>query len=582
KTTDGARPSDVAIIGMSCRLPGAKNIEEFWQNLLSGKDVSHLVTDADLEAEGVISQFPNFPISNHVRRTYALDDPYSFDASFFGFHPKEAEMLDPQHRQFLETAYEALENAGYNPFAFEGKIGVFGGVARNTYQLNNLLTNKDLLENSGGWYQEMLASDSSFSISRVAYKLNLRGPAVNVQTACSTGGVAIHLACQSLLAGDSEMVLVGGGRVQAPVFAGYQHIEGGPLSPDGYCRAFDADANGMVQGHGMAMLVLKKLDKAIADGDHIWAVIKSTAINNDGSEKTGITAPSSKGQAACIAQALEKSGLTADKISYVEAHGTGTFIGDPMEIQGLTEGFRISDFGFRQGTGKSEIRNPKSEIAIGSVKTNIGHLDAGACIAGIIKTTLSLHHEVLPPTLHWRTPNPSLPFGTNSPFFVNAAPLEWRRSGEARRAGVSSFGLGGTNAHIILEEAPVVSGRTHLSESLKLSERSALPQILPFSAKTEQALEQASANLTAFIEKNPTISLADAAFTLATGRQHFPKRAAFLAFPGKEKLELVAPQSPITNHKSPIVFLFPGGGAQYVNMARDLLYEANPTFRRHV
>ncbi|MBK9015689.1 MAG: sulfotransferase [Saprospiraceae bacterium] len=399
--------SEIAIIGMSCRLPGANNIEEFWQNLVDGKDVSHLVTDADLEAEGIRN--PQSAIRNRVNRTYALDNPYAFDAAFFGYQPREAEMMDPQHRIFLETAYEALESAGYDSSRFEGNIGVFGGVARNTYALNNLLTNKELLEKSGGWYQEMLASDTTFSISRVAYKLNLRGPAVNVQTACSTGGVAVHLACQSLLAGDSDMVIVGGGRVQAPVLGGYEHIEGGPMSADGYCRAFDANANGMVQGHGMAILVLKKLDKAIEDGDHVWAVIKASAINNDGSDKTGITAPSSKGQAAVIKKALENAGLTGDQISYVETHGTGTFIGDPIEIAGL---IGMSDL-------DKSSRFVKSPHPVGSVKTNIGHLDAGACIVGIIKTALALHHEQLPATLHFEKNNPQIDF-ENSPFEVNA------------------------------------------------------------------------------------------------------------------------------------------------------------------
>ena len=559
---EGRGGASIAIIGMSCRLPGANNIEEFWQNLISAKDVSRQITEADLTAEGL----PNSPIhqftNSHVRRTYALNDPYAFDATFFGYHPKEAEMTDPQHRIFLETAYEALESAGYAPYRFKGNIGIFGGVARNTYFTNNLLTNKELLETSGGWYQEMLASDSAFSISRVAYKLNLRGPAVNVQTACSTGGVAIHLACQSLLAGDSDMVIVGGGRVQAPVLGGYEHIEGGPLSADGVCRAFDEKANGMVQGHGMAMLVLKKLDQAIEDGDHIWAVVKSSAVNNDGSDKTGITAPSARGQAAVIQKALEKANLTPDQIGYIETHGTGTFLGDPIEIQGLTEAFRISDFGLR-----------RQSIPIGSVKTNIGHLDAGACIAGVIKTALSLCHEQLPATMHFDTPNPQIDFA-NSPFFVNEKLREWKRGEIPRRAGVSTFGLGGTNAHIILEEAPLSAGSPQPAVHSR-------PELMVLSAKTERALEKSAANLLEFFEKNKETDPADAAYTLALGRPHFSKRKAF-----------ITSQSPITNSQfpitgncefngAPIVFMFPGGGAQYVNMARDL-YESNVFFKEQV
>ena len=602
--------SEIAIIGMSCRLPGANSIEEFWQNLVEAKDVSHQITDADLRAEG-LTDLPIYQFTNsHVRRTYALSDPYCFDATFFGYHPKEAEMTDPQHRIFLETAYQALESAGYDPYRFEGNIGIFGGVARNTYFTNNLLTNKGLLKTSGGWYQEMLASDSTFSISRVAYKLNLRGPAVNVQTACSTGGVAVHLACQSLLSGDSDMVIVGGGRVQAPVYGGYEHIEGGPLSPDGVCRAFDEKANGMVQGHGIAMLVLKKLDKAIADGDHIWAVIKSTAVNNDGSEKTGITAPSAKGQAAVIKKALEKAGLTPDQISYIETHGTGTFIGDPIEIQGLMLGMRDEGIGIRNE--ERGINHPSSLIPhscqhpssliphpclIGSVKTNIGHLDAGAGIVGIIKTALALYHEQLPATLHFTRPNPQIDF-ENSPFEVNAELRPWQRSKTPRRAGVSTFGLGGTNAHIILEEAPVA----------RIS-KSGLPGfgnpgyeygLWPISAKTEQALEKSTANLLAFFEKHPQTNLAEAAYTLAVGRPHFSKRTALLTSnpsnpsnPSNKsnksnpsnKSNKSNPSNKIQGncefHDANIIFMFPGGGAQYVDMARDL-YESNCFFKNQV
>ncbi len=564
----------IAIIGMSCRLPGANSIEEFWQNLLEGKDVSYLVTEADLEVEGIHN--PQSSIRNRVNRIYALDNPYAFDAAFFGYQPREAEMMDPQHRIFLETAYEALESAGYNPYKYEGKIGLFGGVARNTYALNNLLANKELLETSGGWYQEMLASDSTFSISRVAYKLNLRGPAVNVQTACSTGGVAVHLACQSLLAGDSDMVIIGGGRIQAPVLGGYEQVDGGPLSADGYCRAFDANANGMVQGHGMAMLVLKPLDKAIADGDHVWSVIKSTAINNDGSDKTGITAPSAKGQAAVIQQAIEKAGISGDQIGYVEAHGTGTFIGDPIEIAGLSDAVtRTASPCFPTPTDR-QAANVKARSGrpcyIGSVKTNIGHLDAGACIAGIIKTALALHHEQLPATLHFTKHNPQIDFGKTG-FEVNAELRSWPRTEQPRYAGVSSFGLGGTNAHIILEEAPM---RVHSPQSAVFS-----PQLMALSAKTDEATAILVSQLSDFFQKNKGISLANAAYTLATGRPHFAKRNALLFAEGKEKPEVISALPSSIHRPSSIVFMFPGGGAQYLDMTRDL-YESNCFFKEQV
>ena len=567
-TIQPSNHSDIAIIGMACRFPGANNVEEFWQNLLNAKDVSRRVTDADLEGEGVL------PSDNYVRKTYALDDPYCFDAPFFGYQPREAELTDPQHRIFLETAYEALESAGYDPFKYKGKIGVLGGVAKNTYFQKNVLTNPELLKAAGG-YQEMISAESTFSISRVAYKLNLRGPAVNIQTACSTGGVAVHLACQSIMSGDSDMVIVGGGRVQSPVNSGYEYVEGGPLSPDGTLRAFDANANGMVQGNGMGMLVFKRFDQAQADGDHIWAVIKSSAINNDGSDKTGLTAPSGKGQAECIASAIEKAGLTGAQIGYFETHGTGTFIGDPIEIQGLTTAVNLNC--------------NSHKIPIGSVKTNIGHLDAGACIAGIIKTALALKYEMLPPSMHFTKPNPQLNL-EQTPFYVLDKMQPWLTGHEPRRAGVSSFGLGGTNAHIILEEAD--SFRQFGSSTVRQFDSSIVgqfgswavrqlgsSQLLLVSAKTDVALEQASERLTDFLKNNPDIIIADAAQTLAIGRPHFPKRKALIIENGKSP-QLIAQPSSLGPHPH-FVWMFPGGGAQYENMARDL-YETNKFFKKQV
>ena len=552
-TAESAEPRKekrIAIIGMACRVAGARNVDEFWELLKSGKDPGRNVTAEDLAAEG-LSAFPE----RQVLRTYALDDPYAFDHNFFGLHPREAAMMDPQHRHFLETAWEALESAGYDPRRYDGRIGLFGGVARNTYFLRNVLGHPELLEAAGG-YQEMLASDSSFSVTRVAYKLNLKGPAVNVQTACSTGGVALHLACQSLQNGDANMVLVGGGRIQSPVNAGYEYTDGGPLSADGYLRAFDADANGMVQGQGMAMLLLKPLDIALADGDHIWAVIDATAINNDGADKTGITAPSSAGQAEVIETALRKAGISAEDISYVEAHGTGTFIGDPIEIQGLTTAFR-------------RFTERKNYCAIGSVKTNVGHLDAGACIIGVIKTALALYHGELPPTLHFKKPNPQIDFA-NSPFFVNDRLRPWPRYDKPRRAGVSSFGLGGTNAHLILEEAPEV-------EPLRSEEES---ELLLLSARTENGLGRLQAEFRNFFESKPHTPIAAAAATTALGRSHFSHRSAFVIGPGLA-FSSPAAKGQVQPGELEVAFLFPGGGAQYVNMGREL-YESEPIFRREM
>lgn len=546
----------IAIIGMSCRLPGANDIGQFWQNLIDRKDVSTEVTVSDLREEGMSGDSQQ----NKVNKTFAPDKPYDFDAAFFGYHPKEAELSDPQHRLFLETAYEALESAGYDPYRYSGKIGVFGGVAKNTYFQKNILTNPKRLEEAGG-YQEMLASESTFSVSRVAYKLNLRGPAVNVQTACSTGGVAIHMACQSLRNGDADMVIVGGGRIQAPVKGGYEHVDGGPLSADGVLRAFDEKANGMVQGHGIAMVVLKPLEKAIADGDHIWSVIHSSAINNDGSDKTGITAPSGKGQAECIADAIQKAGLSSNQIGYFEAHGTGTFLGDPIEIQGLKEAVTLT-------TNPGDKNSSTDKFChVGSVKTNIGHLDAGAAIAGIIKTSLALFHERIPGTLHFQKANPQLDL-ENTPFKITGENVDWKRTETPRYAGVSSFGLGGTNAHVILGEAPLVSPKSKAQ-----TPQSAI-HLFPISAKTETALDNSVERIQSFLKDNGEVNLADAAYTLSLGRPNFAKRAALV---GNAKVK--APQTSISNHQ--FTFMFPGGGSQYVDMARDL-YESNDFFRNEV
>ncbi|MEZ4887302.1 MAG: amino acid adenylation domain-containing protein [Chitinophagales bacterium] len=555
---------DIAIIGIACRLPGANTPHELWMNLVNGTEVGKQVTAEDLLKAGLDPNMLDDP--NFVGRHYTLNYADCFDAKFFGYHPKEAEMMDPQHRVFLETAYSALQNAGYNPENYEGKIGIFGGVAQNTYFNNNIATHPDLLQSSGE-YTSTIGSEKSFSITRVAYKLNLKGPAVNVQTACSSSGVGVHLACQSLLNGDSDMVMVGGGRIQPPLASGYEYTEGGPLSPDGTCKAFDADAKGMVRGNGINIIVLKKLDKAIEDGDYIYAVIKGTAINNDGSDKIGFTAPSIKGQAACIEAAQKKAGITADDIQYIETHGTGTRLGDPIELAALSQAFR-------------KTTDKKQFCAISSIKTNIGHLDTGACVAGIIKTALSLCYELMPPTMHFKTPNPQIPF-EKSPFYVNQRLQRWKRSDKPRRAGVSSFGLGGTNAHIILEEAPLIEHRGTDAQKHNL---------FLLSAKTENALEESTKDLSTFLQRKPEteLSLTDAAYTLAIGRQHFQHRRAIIA---KNHEEAIAALENVKNPNTvsglqqgaapSMVFLFAGGGAQYVEMAKDL-YEENPIFRGFV
>lgn len=562
--SDEITSTDIAIVGMACRVAGAENLHEFWMNLVSGADVSQEVQIEDLKKYGLALKED----SSHISRAFTLKNIDCFDAPFFGYHPKEAALMDPQHRILLEVAYAALESAGYNSQQYEGNIGIYGGIAQNTYFNENIATHPDLLK-AASEYSEMLVNEKSFAISRVAYKLNLKGPAVNVQTACSTSGTAIHLACQSILNGDANMTLVAGGRIHANLNAGYDYTEGGPLSPDGYIRAFDADAKGMVKGNGMLCIVLKKLDKAQADNDHIWAVIKSTAINNDGLDKIGFTAPSSKGQAKAISKALSKAGLKGDDIDYIEAHGTGTILGDPIEIGGLSEAFR-------QTTSRKQF------CGIGSVKTAIGHLDAGACLAGIIKTALALKYELLPPTLNYENPNPQINF-EQSPFYVVDKLKPWKKGDRIRRAGVSSFGLGGTNAHIILEE---VGSRQSAEENRGLGQENddkgkeqltASPDshLLLLSAKKEGILAIQETNLKALLERKSDVSLTDVAYTLAVGRASFQHRKAIIKG-NKDTIVTGQRTEPRT-----VTFLFPGGGAQYVGMAGQL-YTTFPYFREQV
>ncbi|MFT5386758.1 MAG: 3-oxoacyl-(acyl-carrier-protein) synthase, partial [Saprospiraceae bacterium] len=551
---------DIAIIGLSVRFPGAKDLEEFWQNLIQAKDISREFTAEELLAEGIDPQTINDP--DYIRRGMYLEDADCFDAEFFGYLPKEAALMDPQHRVFLECAYASLEDAGYDPERTNLNIGVFGGVARNTYLINNVLTHPNYF-NSLDDFQLGITLEKDFPATRVAYKLNLKGPAVNVQTACSSSGVAVHLACQSIRAGDSDIVIVGGGRIQPPIASGHLHKEGHALSPDGYCRTFDAGANGMVRGHGMSFIVLKNLDKAIADGDNIHAIIKGTAINNDGADKIGFTAPSIKGQSEAIIKAYQNAGINPETLSYIEAHGTGTAIGDPIEIAGLTTAFKA-------------FTHKKQFCHIGSVKANIGHLDAGASIAGIIKTILSMKHKILPPLMHFKKPNPQINF-TDSPFIINQSPVAWKKGTQARRAGISSFGLGGTNAHIILEEAPQIEKKNHKKPY----------ELILLSAKKVAALQSVKEQYTKYFSSTDA-SLNAIAFTLQTGRKHFQQRAFLIAKDTQEARNILEnPESIQVYSKesksktSKIVFMFPGGGAQHSNMGFDLFQE-EPVFRNAV
>ena len=552
---------DIAIIGMAGRFPGARNTAEFWHNLRHGVESITRFSDAELAAAGVAPAL--LSDSRYVKAWSVLADAEWFDAAFFGFSPREAELMDPQRRLFLECAWEALEDAGYDAEQYHGAIGVYGGASMNTYLLHNLRADGDLLRSEAG-LQMIISNDKDYLTTQVSYKLNLTGPSVAVQTSCSTSLVAVHLACQSLLGGECDMALAGGVCIRVPQTAGYVYQEGHILSADGHCRAFDASAQGTVWGSGVGLVVLKRLQDALVDGDHIHAVIKGTAINNDGASKIGYTAPSIDGQARMLARAFAMADIAPEAISYIEAHGTGTVLGDPIEMAGLTQAFRAS-------TEKQGF------CAIGSVKTNIGHLGAASGVTGLIKTVLALTHKELPASLHFVQPNPRIDFA-NSPFYVQTTLSEWRVDTPPRRAGVSSFGMGGTNAHAVLEEAP----------PRETSGVSCPWKLLVLSAKTRMALERATTNLVAHFKKTPYLNLADAAYTLQVGRKRFSHRRILVCQDLDDAvtaLEMPHPQRVVTHYEArtdrPVAFMFPGQGAQYVRMGSDL-YQVEPTFREQI
>ena len=381
------KPSTIAIVGMAGRFPGARNIREFWQNLHDGVESIRDLSDSELRSAGATAEELANP--EYVKRASVLDDVPLFDASFFGFSPRDASIMDPQHRHFLECAWEALEDAGHPPKQFDGSVGIFAGSGMNTYLIYNLLANRRLLESAGLFQLKQTGNDKDVLATRVSYQLDLRGPSINVQTACSTSLVAIHLACQSLLNFECDMALAGGVTIEIPHGLGYIYREGEILSRDGRCRSFDASSSGTVFGSGLGIVVLRRLEDALADRDNIRAVILGSAINNDGARKVGYLAPSVEGQAEVIAEALEFAGVGADEISYVEAHGTGTVVGDPIEVRALTKAFR-----------KTSARS--AYCGIGSLKTNVGHLDAAAGVAGLMKTVLALEHAQLPASLHFK------------------------------------------------------------------------------------------------------------------------------------------------------------------------------------
>ena len=547
-------PHSIAIVGLAGHFPGAADLDQFWRNLMDGVDVLQSFSDEELADAGVPQSLRTNPA--YVRAGTVLDGADLFDAGFFGLSPREAQILDPQQRLFLECAWEALERAGHVRNPKDRTIGVYGGVGINTYLLANTLTDRALVESVGG-YQLMLSNDKDFLCTRVSYKLDLRGPSMTIQTACSTSLVAVVEACRALERGECDMALAGGVSVPFPQRAGYLYQEGMILSPDGVCRPFDAEARGTRPGAGAGVVLLKRLTDAVAERDTIHAVIRGAAVNNDGAAKAGYTAPSIEGQVEVIATALALADVPARSIGLVEAHGTGTPLGDPIEIAALTTVYRsdTDDVGY---------------CRLGSAKANLGHLDAAAGIAGLIKATLSIENEAIPPLAHFNSANPALMLET-SPFVASAVRGAWPQQGQ-RRAGVSSFGIGGTNAHVVIEQAPPVA----------MSAPTRSDRLLLLSARTPEALDVSAARLAEWIKTHPKQDLADVEWTLQAGRRDFPHRRALVVSEGADAASLLAAGEGLNGRHDQgerrVVFLFSGQGSQHAEMGAGL-YRSERIYR---
>ncbi|MGV9878595.1 type I polyketide synthase [Streptomyces sp. NPDC003006] len=556
------RDADIAIVGLACRFPGADTPDKFWRVLSEGRETLTYFSDEQLRAAGVSERL--LTDERYVKAGQIVEDADKFDAGLFGITQDEAELIDPQQRQFLECALQALEHSGYDPHRDDQQIGVYAGVGMNTYLLHNL-GERYRTASSVDRYRMMITNDKDFVATRTSYKLNLRGPSVSTNTACSTSLVAVHLACLSLLSGDCTMALAGAAHIQADQGEGYLHQEGMIFSPDGHCRAFDAKAQGTVIGNGVGVVVLKRLSDALADGDTVHAVIKGTAVNNDGSDKTGYTAPSVRGQAAVIAEAQQIADCAPETISYVEAHGTATPLGDPIEIAALNQAF-----------GRDGATLAPASCAIGSVKTNVGHLDTAAGMAGLIKTVLMLRNRTLVPSLCFDSPNPEIDFAAG-PFHVGTETKEWPAGATPRRAGVSSFGIGGTNAHVIVEEPPAPPAAPHTDSG---------PRLLVLSARTPAALDAATAGLARHLRRHGDLDLPDVSHTLAVGRRAHTYRRALVATDVRDAALALALGdetrllSADPTADQPVLELL-GNAREGAPGHATALYEENPAFREH-
>ncbi len=547
---------DVAVIGMSGRFPGADDIASFWENLKNGKEGISFFEDEELDAS-VAASLKNNP--DYVKARGIINNPEYFDPSFFGINAKQAELMDPQQRIFLEVSWEALESSGHIPGKYAGTIGVFAGCRFNTYYSNNVSTNKDRIENVGS-FQVGTVSDKDYIATRAAYALDLTGPAVNVQSACSTSLLAIAQAVEAIRNGHCEVALAGGSSILVPVISGHLYEEGAILSRDGHCRTFDDNATGTVFSDGAGVVVLKSKRLAEQDGDTIFAVVKGVGLSNDGAGKSSFTAPSAEGQARAISMALQDAAIDPADVSYIEAHGTATPIGDPIEIEGL-------NLAFGQQTRKQYC-------AIGSVKSNLGHLTAASGVVGFIKTCLALYHKQIPPTIHYKQPNQHIDF-SESPFYVNDVLRPWE-SNQSRIAGVSSFGVGGTNVHVVVEESNQIPKETGNSRPV---------QLLCWSAKEQQSLDAFGDHLITYITKKEHVKLSDVSYTLNTSRKDFDvRRFCIASSPAalSEKFE-DQPWAKNTRKKKKgqvpdVVFMFPGQGAQFLDMGKDL-YELESVFK---